>query len=148
MELDKFPSYGKFFFLRNQDPGNNVLYKDFYFYSIIMIYVFYFWYIVAVLDNEEHLNSTYSSNYGKVIFYLTLLVSIGTSLILFYMTFTKNEYPSSWAGIVFILLLISMGLCLFTFDRKELDPKFEKDPTSLAAAFLLSYTFVSYFFVK
>lgn len=147
MELDKFPSYGEFFFLRNRDPGNNVLYKDFYFYSIIMIYVFYFWYIVAVLDNEEQLTQLNSTS-GEVIFYLTLLVSIGTSLILCYMTLSKKEYPSSWAGIVFILLLISMGMCLFTRDFRELDANFEKDPSRLAAAFLLSYTFVSYFFVK
>ena len=147
MELDKFPSYGKFFFLRNRDPGNNVLYKEFYFYSIIMIYVFYFWYIVAVLDNEEQLTKLNSVS-GEAIFYLTLLVSIGTSLILIYMTFTKKDYPSSWGGIVFILLLISMGICLFTRDIKELDRKFEKDPSSLAVAFLLTYTFVSYFFIK
>ena len=64
------------------------------------------------------------------------------------MTLSKKEYPSSWAGIVFILLLISMGMCLFTRDFRELDANFEKDPSRLAAAFLLSYTFVSYFFVK
>ena len=147
MDQNTIPSYGKFFFLRNRDPKNSVLYKDFYFFSIIMIYVFYFWYIIAVLDNEEQLTKLNSSS-GELIFYLTLLVSIGTSLVLIYMTFNKNDYPSSWAGIVFVLLLISMGVCLFTRDFRELDPRFEKDPSSLAGAFLLAYTFVSYFFVR
>jgi len=136
--------YAKYFFLRNRDPYNDVLYKDFYLYSIFMIYIFYFWYIVATMENHEYL---LMSTKGTAIYYITGFVA-GLTLLLLMIMFIQKNYPNNLAGIVFILLIISMSICLFTFDLYQIDPRFEKDPSSLAAAFLITYSFVSYFFTK
>lgn len=136
--------YTNLFVLRNRDPRNDVLYKEFYLYSILMIYVFFFWYIVSVLDNYEYLVRTEK---GTAIYYLTGFVA-GCTLIAIALYYIQNKYPSSLFGIVFVLLLISMGICLFTFDVKQIDPRFEQDPSSLAISFLLAYSFVSYFIVR
>ena len=143
-ELDDNPNT-RYFFLRNRDPKNQVLHKDFYLYSILMIYIFYFWYIVSVFENEEFLDR---SNYGKAIFGITTAVAAGTGLVILSMIFNQYKYPNDLAGIVFILLLISMGITLFNFDLREIDPRFERDPSSLSAAFLIAYSFVSYFFIR
>ena len=145
METDISENNSKYFFLRNRDPYNQVLHKDFYLYSILMIYIFYFWYLVAVFENEEYLDR---SNYGKAVFGLSTAVTVGSGLVILSMMANNYNYPNNLAGIVFILLLISMGICLFNFDLKEIDPRFEKDPSSLSAAFLIAYSFVSYFFIK
>lgn len=136
--------YTNLFVLRNRDPTNDVLYKEFYLYSIMMIYVFFFWYIVSVLDNYDYLVRTEK---GTAVYYLTGFVA-GCTLIAIMLYYLQNKYPSSLFGIVFVLLLISMGICLFTFDVKQIDPRFEQDPSSLAVSFLLAYSFVSYFIVR
>ncbi len=66
---------------------------------------------------------------------------------LFLISVFNRESPQIYQllGIIFILYLVNMGLVIFTFDRQEIDPRFEKDPCTIAYAFLLSYSFVNYF---
>lgn len=145
MEMEIGENNSKYFFLRNRDPNNQVLQKDFYLYSIVMIYVFYFWYLVAVFENEEYLTR---SDYGSALYGISIAVAAGTSLVIASMILNNYHYPNNLTGIVFILLLISMGICLFNFDLREIDHRFERDPSSLSAAFLIAYSFVSYFFIR
>ena len=96
------------------------------------------------MENHEYL---LMSNKGTAIYYITGFVAGLTLLLLIFMV-TQKTYPNNLAGIVFILLLISMGICIYTFDFYQIDPRFERDPSALAGAFLLAYSFVSYFFIK
>ena len=129
------------FLLTNRDPSNYVLYKDSFVYAVISLYVFLFWYIVSVLDNWDKLSLDET---GEAILYLTILVSAGLFIMLVSVLF-KYEYPYSLGGIIFILLLISIGLVIFSYQTNELHTEYTKDPVRLGITFLLVYSFVSYF---
>ena len=134
--------YSGYFHLTNKDPHNYVLYKDFFFYSVIAVYIFYFWLLITVLMNHEELERT---DYGTTILVFNIIILVGTFLILAISFFNRENFPYSLAGIIFLLLLIEIILLVYYFDKKDLDPDYVKDPTSVAITFLIVYAFVSYF---
>jgi len=136
--------YTALFFLKNQDPYNYVLYKDFFFYSIIATYVFLVWYYVTVMMNYNFMTKT---NQGSISWYFALLSAVSLFIVAtFGMLYTtKNFYPL--LGLSFTLVLISIGLTVFSFQTNEIDRGFENDPVQLGYIFLILYSFVSFFIV-
>ena len=141
MEKEQVP-YSKYFIMRNKDNKNYVLYKDFYFYSIIAIYIFYFWYLITVIMHYKDFDKKIE---GKAIVALAILVLVGTFLILTISFFSPNNYPYSMAGIIFLIFIIDLALLFWYYDKTEIDGDYSQDPVSIAITFLLTYTFVSYF---
>jgi hypothetical protein len=142
MKEEGYNSYAQYFQLRNRDPSNYVLYKDFYFYSIIAIYIFYFWFLITVFINAENLERT---NEGMLIIALNYIVLIGTVVVLLLGFINKERFPYPLAGIIFIVFLAELASLVAFFDKKDLDPSYEKDPVTIAFTFLILYAFVSYF---
>lgn len=136
--------YAALFFLKNQDPYNYVLYKDFFFYSIIAVYLFLVWYYVTVFMNYNFMTRT---NEGGVAWYFALFSAVSMFLVgtVGMMYTTKNFYPL--LGLGFSLVLISVALTIFTFQMNEIDRGFENDPVQLGTIFLVLYSFVSFFIV-
>ena len=134
--------YNEYFILTNSDPYNYVLYKDFFYYAIISIYIFLIWYFVTVFKNYEAMKIT---DIGEGAWWLTVVAGIGFLMVFFALLTNRDTYPYSLAGLAFVILLSSMGIIIFNFDRNEIDKGFENDPTQLSYAFLLVYSFVSYF---
>ena len=143
--INFYSIYNEWFKLKNRDPTNYVINKDFFFYAILASHVFFFWFIATIFENYEHIYHNYG-DWGKAITIINDIVigMIGFLFLIF--IFDRNStqiYPL--LGIIFILYLINMGMVIFTFDRQEIDPRFERDPTYIAYSFLISYAFVSYF---
>lgn len=134
--------YSSYFQMKNRDPNNYVLFKDFYFYSILAIYVFYFWILASVLLHYDQLERT---DYGTTIITFDILVLAGTFIVLALAFINRNNFPYPLAGIVFLLFLVELAVLFYYFDKRDLSPEYAKDPVSIAITFLLLYTFVSYF---
>lgn len=134
--------YSSYFQMTNKDPSNYVLFKDFYFYSILATYVFYFWFLISVLLHYDDLKTV---DYGNAIIVFDIIVIVGTFIVLGLSMVNKDRFPYPLAGIVFILLLIEFALLFYYYDKRDLDPEYSKDPVSIGITFLLAYTFVSYF---
>ncbi len=134
--------YSSYFQMTNKDPSNYVLFKDFYFYSILANYVFYFWFLISVLLHYDDLKK---NEYGNTIIVFDIIVIIGTFIVLALSVINKDRFPYPLAGIVFILLLIEFAILFYYYDKRDLDPEYSKDPVSIGITFLLTYTFVSYF---
>lgn len=137
-----FYPYASLFFLKNQDPNNYVLYKDFFYYSIWGVYLFLIWYYVTTMMNYNFMTR---SDQGAVAWYFSLISIVSMFIVgTFGMWFTtRNFYPL--LGLGFSLILISMALTIFTFEKNEIDRGFENDPVQLAYVFLILYSFVSFF---
>lgn len=140
--MDKDHSYAKYFHLRNKDPKNYVLYKDFYFYSILAIYVFFFWLISTVIMNTDTLKRT-SAGTAVLVFNYIVLGGVGLLFLLGFLN--RDTFPYSMAGIIFLLFIIELAVLLYHYDKRDLDSDYSKDPVSIAITFLLLYAFVSYF---
>lgn len=134
--------YSSYFQMTNKDPSNYVLFKDFYFYSILATYIFYFWFLISVLLHYDELKTV---DYGNAIIVFNIIIIVGTFIILFLSMVNKDRFPYPLAGIIFILLLIEFAMVFYYYDKRDLDPEYSKDPVSIAFSFLLTYTFVSYF---
>jgi hypothetical protein len=128
--------------MTNKDPSNYVLFKDFYFYSILANYVFYFWFLVSVLLHYDDFTRT---DYGTVVVVFDVIVIVGTFIVLALSVVNKDRFPYPLAGIIFILLLIEFAVLFFYYDKRDLDPEYARDPVSIGISFLLAYAFVSYF---
>jgi TRAP-type uncharacterized transport system fused permease subunit len=137
--------YNDWFKLKNRDPYNYVNNKDFFFYAIIASHIFFFWFIASIFDNYEHIYYNYG-DWGKAITIINdIVIGLIGFLILIYIFNRESNQIYPLLGIIFILYLINMAMVIFTFDRQEIDPRYEKDPTYIAYSFLISYAFVSYF---
>ena len=134
--------YSEYFVLTNSDPYNYVLYKDFFYYIIISIYLFVIWYFVTVFKNYDAMKIT---NLGQSAWWLAVVSASGFFLAILSILSNKDRYPYSLTGLAFIVLLISMATVVYNFDKDEIAKGFENDPTQIAYAFLISYSFVSYF---
>tara|TARA_R110001632_G_scaffold5171_4_gene21111 strand:+ start:789 stop:1181 length:393 start_codon:yes stop_codon:yes gene_type:complete len=128
--------------MTNKDPSNYVLFKDFYFYSILANYVFYFWFLVSVLLHYDDFTRT---DYGTVVVVFDIIVIVGTFIVLALSVVNKDRFPYPLAGIIFILLLVELAVLFFYYDKRDLDPEYARDPVSIGISFLLAYAFVSYF---
>jgi len=128
--------------MTNKDPTNYVLFKDFYFYSILANYLFYFWFLVSVLLHYDDFKRT---DYGTVVVVFDIIVIVGTFIVLALSVVNKDRFPYPLAGIIFILLLIELAVLFFYYDKRDLDPEYARDPVSIGISFLLAYAFVSYF---
>ena len=142
MNESKSP-FGKYFQIKNKDPDNVVLYKNFYFYSILGVYLFYFWYLFSVLIN---FNTLKNDNRGTFIYVNAIISLIGTLLVLLLAIYNKTKYPYELSGIVFIIYISGLATTLYIYEKLELDGRYERDPVSLGITFLLVYSFVSYFY--
>jgi hypothetical protein len=137
--------YDEWFKMKNRDPFNYVNNKDFFFYAILSCQIFFFWFISTIFVNYEHIYNNYG-DWGKAITILNdIVIGMIGFLILIYFFNRESTQIYPLLGIIFIIYLINMGMVIFTFDRHEIDPRFEKDPCYIAYAFLLSYAFVNYF---
>jgi len=134
--------YSSYFQMTNKDPSNYVLFKDFYFYSILANYVFYFWFLVSVLLHYDDFTRT---DYGTVVVVFDIIVIVGTFIVLALSVVNKDRFPYPLAGIIFILLLVELAVLFFYYDKRDLDPEYARDPVSIGISFLLAYAFVSYF---
>mgnify|MGYP003652574904 CR=1 FL=1 len=134
--------YSSYFQMTNKDPANYVLFKDFYFYSILANYVFYFWFLISVLLHYDDFTRT---DYGTVVVIFDIIVIVGTFIVLALSVVNKDRFPYPLAGIIFILLLIEFAVLFFYYDKRDLDPEYSRDPVSIGISFLLAYAFVSYF---
>ena len=134
--------YSAYFQMTNKDPTNYVLFKDFYFYSIIANYLFYFWFLISVLLHYDQFKRT---DEGNVIISFDIIVLVGTFIILALSLVNKDKFPYPLAGIIFIIFLVELALILYYYDKKDLDAYYARDPVSIAITFLLTYAFVSYF---
>jgi len=134
--------YSSYFQMTNKDPTNYVLFKDFYFYSILANYLFYFWFLVSVLLHYDDFKRT---DYGTVVVVFDIIVIVGTFIVLALSVVNKDRFPYPLAGIIFILLLIELAVLFFYYDKRDLDPEYARDPVSIGISFLLAYAFVSYF---
>ena len=137
--------YDEWFKIKNRDPFNYVNNKDFFFYAILASQIFGIWFIATIFVNYEHIYNNYG-DWGKAITIINDIVigMIGFLILIYFFNNGSTQlYPL--LGIIFILYLINMGMVIFTFDRHEIDPRFEKDPCYIAYAFLISYAFVNYF---
>jgi hypothetical protein len=140
--------YSRIFFLKNRDSANYVLNKDFFFWSIIGLYLFLIWYYVLIFKNYEFLNRvTPHNNEGGVIWYFSAISAFCLFFVMLFGYYQKisNVYPL--LGLGYSLLLISMGVLFFTFNRNEIERGFENDPVQVAYVFLLLYSFVSFFLI-
>lgn len=135
--------YSSYFKLRNKDPNNYVLFKDFYFYCILAIYVFYIWFLTSVFIHHDRLER---NDNGLIIISLNYIVSLGSFMVLFLAFWNgRQEFPYSLAGIIAILFLVELTVLLAFYDKRDLDSDYARDPASIAITFLILYTFVSYF---
>jgi len=134
--------YSSYFQMTNKDPTNYVLFKDFYFYSILANYLFYFWFLVSVLLHYDDFKRT---DYGTVVVVFDIIVIVGTFIVLALSVVNKDRFPYPLAGIIFILLLVELAVLFFYYDKRDLDPEYARDPVSIGISFLLAYAFVSYF---
>lgn len=136
--------YGKYFFMKNKDPYNYVLNKDFFFYAILATYIFFFWVITAIYENYNWLMEVSST--GQVIAIINNIV-LGFVVFLIFVSLINPNSPQIYplGGIIFILFLVNISLLIFTFDIREISPYFEKDPIALSFAFLITYSFVNYY---
>ena len=140
--------YSRIFYLKNRDPANYVLSKDFFFWSIISLYVFLLWYYVLVLKDYDYFERiTKHTNEGLVIWYLALIsaVCLGIVALFGYYQKAKGIYPL--LGLGYSLLLTSMTVLVYTFRTNEIDRGFPNDPVQITYAFLLLYSFVSFFLI-
>lgn len=137
--------YDSYFKLKNRDPYNYVNNKDFFLYSILAVQIFFFWFIASIFQNYEYIYYNYG-DIGKTITILNDII-IGAIAFLIFIYFINKESPQIYPllGIIFILYLINISLVIFTFDRQEIDSRYERDPCSIAYSFLIIYAFVSYF---
>ena len=134
--------YSGIFFLKNHDPNNYVLHKDFLFYSILSLYLFLLWYYVNVFRNYDFMVKT---NEGGISWYFAVISLAALSGVLF-LSLTRrinNVYPI--LGLGYSLLLISMAVLMFNYEKNEIDRGFENDPVQLAYIFLILYSFISFF---
>lgn len=134
--------YSGIFFLKNHDPNNYVLKKDFLFYSILSLYLFLFWYYVNVFRNYDFL---IRSDEGGVAWYFSV-ISLGALMAVLGLSFFKriqNIYPL--LGLGYSLLLVSIAVLIFNYEKNEIDRGFENDPVQLAYIFLVLYSFISFF---
>jgi len=134
--------YTDYFQMKNRDPFNYVLFKDFYFYSILAIYVFFFWFLASVLLHYDQLERT---DYGTTIIVFNIMVLVGTFIVLGLAFINRDNFPYPLAGIIFMLFLIELAILFYYFDKRDLNSDYAKDPVSVAITFLLLYTFVGYF---
>lgn len=134
--------YSSYFQMTNKDPSNYVLFKDFYFYSILATYVFYFWFLISTLIHYDDLKTT---DQGLTIIVFSIIIIVGTFIVLGLSMVNKDRFPYPLAGIVFILLLIEFAILFYYYDKRDLDPDYSRDPVSIGISFLLAYAFVSYF---
>ena len=141
-----FQSYfDKWFKLKNRDPFNYVNNMEYFFYAILFVHVTFIWFIATIFDNYEHIHNNYG-DWGKAITIINdIVIGMIGFLILIYLFNPQSKQIYPLLGIVFILYLINMGMVLYSFDRQEIDARFEKDPVNIAFMFLLSYAFVSYY---
>ena len=139
---DNNSPYSRYFKLRNKDPNNYVLFKDFYFYSIIAIYVFYFWFLASTLINYDKLEH---NEHGTIIIVLSIIILVGTFIVLLLGFINNKKFPYELSGIVFILFLVNIALVLYHYDKRDLDADYSQDPVSIGITFLILYAFVSYF---
>ncbi len=140
--------YSRIFFLKNRDPANYVLSKDFFFWSIIALYIFLFWYYVLIFKNYDFLNRvTPHNNEGGVIWYFSLVSAVCLFFVMMfgYYQKMKNIYPL--LGMGYSLLLTSMGVLIFNFNANEIERGFEHDPVQITYIFLLLYAFISFFLI-
>ena len=136
--------YGKYFFMKNKDPYNYVLNKDFFFYAILAVYLFFFWTIAAIYENYNYLMEV--STTGQTIAVINNIVIAMVGFLIFISLINPNSpqiYPLG--GIIYILFLVNVALIIFTFDLREIDPFYEKDPVAVGLSFLIAYSFVSYY---
>ena len=133
------------FKLKNRDPYNYVNNKDFLFYSILAVQVFFLWFIATIFENYEHIYNNYGDIGKSITIINDVIMGLIGFLILVYFLNKQSTQFYPLLGIIFVLYLVNMGLVIYTFDRQEIDPRFEKDPCTIAYAFLLSYCFVIYF---
>jgi len=134
--------YGTLLFLKNKDPTNYVLYKDFFFYCIIGLYLFLVWYYIDVYRNYEFLTQT---DEGGLVWYFSLISSISIFLSFLMKIFNKQKNFYPLLGLGFILLLTSFGILMFNFSVNEVEKGYENDPLQISYTFLLLYSFVSFF---
>ena len=113
--------YSSYFQMTNKDPSNYVLFKDFYFYSILANYVFYFWFLVSVLLHYDDFTRT---DYGTVVVVFDIIVIVGTFIVLALSVVNKDRFPYPLAGIIFILLLVELAVLFFYYDKRDLDPEY------------------------
>ena len=137
--------YDSWFKLKNRDPFNYVNNKDFLFYGILASHVFFIWFIATVFENYEHIYHNYG-DWGKAITIINdIVIGLIGFLLLLWIFDRKSTQIYPLLGIIFILYLVNLSMVIFTFDRHEIDPRYERDPTYIAYSFLISYAFVSYF---
>lgn len=137
--------YDSWFKLKNRDPLNYVNNRDFLFYGILATHVFFIWFIATIFENYEHIYHNYG-DWGRAITIINDIVIglIGFLILIWIFDKTSKQiYPL--LGIIFILYLVNIAMVIFTFDRHEIDARYEKDPCYIAYSFLISYAFVSYF---
>lgn len=140
--------YSRMFYLKNRDPANYVLSKDFFFWSIVSLYLFLIWYYVLIFKNYDFLNQgTTLNNEGGLVWYFSLVSAVCLFFVVVYGYYQKmkNVYPL--LGFGFSLLLTSMGLLIFNFRSNEVDRGYENDPVQIAYTFLLLYAFISFFLI-
>jgi hypothetical protein len=141
---EKIPHYpySGIFFLKNHDPSNYVLHKDFIFYSILSLYLFLTWYYVNIFRNYDFMIKT---NEGGISWYFSV-ISLTALATVFFLSFTQrinNIYPL--LGLGYSLLLLSMAILIFNYEKNEIDRGFENDPVQLAYIFMILYSFISFF---
>jgi hypothetical protein len=140
--------YSRLFFLKNRDPSNYVLSRDFFFYSIVALYLFLLWYYALVFKNYNFLSRT---DEGNSVWYLTLFSSVILLMVfsLSYLSPVKSIGNSIYPllGLGYSLLLVSMIVLIYHFDKNEIDRGFEYDPVQISFAFLSTYSFVSFFLI-
>jgi hypothetical protein len=136
--------YSRLFFLKNRDPSNYVLSKDFFFWSIMGLYLFLLWYFVLIFENYPFLIRT---NEGGVVWYFTLISAAALFLVFMFAYYQKarNIYPL--LGLGYTLLLLSMVVLVFNYEKNEINRGFEHDPVQVAYIFLILYSFVSFFLI-
>lgn len=140
--MDNSSPYSGYFKMRNKDPYNYVLFKDFYFYCIIAVYLFYVWFLVSVYLHQSDLER---DDNGLIIISLNYIVSVGSFAVLLMAFINTTEFPYALAGIVFMIFLIEIAILMAWYDKRDLDPDYARDPVSIAITFLILYAFVGYF---
>jgi len=136
--------YGGLFFLKNKDPNNYILHREFFFYSILALYLFMLWYLANIFKNYDFLIRT---NEGGVVWYFSVFSFAALMMVLAVSIFyaSQNVYPL--LGLGYSLLLVGMAVLLFNYQKNEIDRGFEHDPVQNAYIFLILYAFVSFFIV-
>lgn len=137
--------YDNYFKLKNRDPHNYVVNKDFFFYAIIASNILFLWFIGTIFENYEYLYTHYGDT-GKAVTILNdIIIGLIALLIVFYLINKGSNHIYQLLGIIFLLFLINLGIIIFNFDRNEIDPRYERDPVYIGYTFLIIYAFVSYY---